>query len=453
MGSCSRHMLSGLRAYPRPGRSCLLYLLICTLGNSVSLAAADGDIQLANQIAAGDEAEKQGEACTAKVDNPSVLRTMSLVQSNVQTKREQRELVELHELGDARLKPESGLERSQRVAKGGDPTPAAATQERHSASRAWYARLFQEGRQLCGRAARAGTTSLIEAADGSGATTAIVVLAVLVLVVSLLGMGLIIFARGQHPHRLLNGQSASARPGRPPPYDNITSVKRNKPAPKAACSVRAPNPVSASPSPSPSALNVPAPPELPRDEDAFCQELVVPPGCECILMVPSRPLGQGTFNVTDTSGIAVLSVEPRHEPSGSTTSLGGKVLVTSRELQRFVLKTKYGDLLAQCGRVPDKPDVHEFHLLRGGGDYYARLTLNEGGRHQHVLVTRAGVRLNFHGSMRDHAIDVTDDSGGFFATTEVQNLHSYKLRVAPLVDVGLVLCGLLCIGHLKQSPA
>jgi len=444
-------MLSGLRAYPRPGRSCLLYLLICTLGNSVSLAAADGDIQLANQIAAGDEAEKQGEACTAKVDNPSVLRTMSLVQSNVQTKREQPDLTEPHGLKDAGLKLAPGPELSQLVSKGGSPTPAAATRARHSASWAWYARLLQEGRQLCGRAARAGTTSLVEAAKGSGGTTAFAVLAVLVLVASLLGIGLIIAAKGRDPNRLLSGQSAATGPCRSPPYGNLTFTKRSLPASRAACSVGASKPVSASPSPS--ALSVPTPPELPCDEDAFCQELVVPLGCECILMVPSRPLGQGTFNVTDTSGNEVLSVEPRHEPTGSTTSLGGRVPVASRELQRLVLKTKYGNLLAQCGRVSDTPDVHEFHFLTGDGDYYAKFTLNKGGSNQHVLLTKAGVRLDFRGYPSDHAMEVTDGAGTLVATTEVQNLHLYKLRVAPLVDVGLVLCGLLCASHLGRGPA
>jgi len=312
--------------------------------------------------------------------------------------------------------------------------------------------LLQEGRRLYSKAAGASAASLERLVQGSSATAAIVMLAVLVVLVCLLAMGLIVFTKGPGVSRLLEAPPSMAQGGRAALRSDPSSVKRGVPAPKAACSVKAASPALGVPSPSPSAMHVPSPSSPEAEQDGFCQELVVPPGFECILLLPSRSLGQGPFNVTDTSGITVLSVEPRPDPVGSTASLGGQVLHASPELQRFVLKTKYGDLLAQCGRVPGRTDVKEFHLLRAGGDYFGKLTSSEGSN-QHVLATKTGIKLNFHGSIKDRAIDVTDDSGGFFATTEVQALHCYKLRVAPLVDVGLVLCGLVCIGHLKQGQA
>lgn len=215
----------------------------------------------------------------------------------------------------------------------------------------------------------------------------------------------------------------------------------------------------------------------------FCPDLVVPQSCECILLIPIQPLGQGSFEVTDLTGHAVLRVVPRQanvKPWGpaSALALGGREAASCREarlgLQRLVLLTGHGTILAQCGLAPGRPAAAqraqgraaEFHILRSSGDYFAKLTRNEG-QERYTLGTRTGTRLYFWGSFERHAANVTDDSGKLLATTEEhasgampvstpvgpagasKESSHYKLRVAPLMDVGLVLCGLLCIEHLS----
>ena len=84
-----------------------------------------------------------------------------------------------------------------------------------------------------------------------------------------------------------------------------------------------------------------------------------------------------------------------------------------------------------------------------------------------VMSTLSGFRLVFCGSFNseDKVISVVDGSGRLVAKTgSVSSLfasenatgnndvepppqHIYRLWVAPLADVGLVLCGLLCIQH------
>lgn len=214
------------------------------------------------------------------------------------------------------------------------------------------------------------------------------------------------------------------------------------------------SPSSRSPSPSP---------ERVADSDrCLCPDLVVPPNCECILLVPTRSLEQGPVSVTDTHGNAVLSIEPRPVAAAGSSRMACRPVAAcgggdsspeagspqaGARSQRLVLKTIYGDLLAQCGPAPARPSPPEFHLLRATGEHFAKLSCNAG-RDRCTLTTRAGSRLHFWGSPANHALNVAHSSGKICATTEPQNLHYYKLRVAPLMDVGLVLCGVLCIDHL-----
>jgi len=225
-----------------------------------------------------------------------------------------------------------------------------------------------------------------------------------------------------------------------------------------------------------------------RNLDAFfCADLVVPQSCECILLVPIQPLTQGPFEVVDLNGNVVLQVTPRHASfrpfagSAPSTSTGDAGRDPAGPLQRLIVMTSYGNMLAQCGVAPGRSTSSrrgvEFHLLRAAGDYFAKLTSNdakEGGgsclgatggpsfpiaKDRFTLATRTGMRLHFWGSLEHHAMNVTDDPGKLLATTESGGSLEkqanasgeptyYKLRVAPLMDVGLVLCGLLCIEHL-----
>jgi len=201
----------------------------------------------------------------------------------------------------------------------------------------------------------------------------------------------------------------------------------------------------------------------------FCSELVVPPGSECILKVHARPLSFGPFDVTDINDNAVLHVEPRsvNIPAAgmgpaSSISLGAPDTVPC---QRLVLTTEYGTVMAQCGPSLGR-GKRECVLLRAGGDHYARINKAED-QGAFVMSTLSGLRLVFCGSFNseDKVMSVVDGSGRLVAktgsvsslmasekvagSTDLEPLppHVYRLWVAPLVDVGLVLCGLLCIQH------
>jgi len=198
---------------------------------------------------------------------------------------------------------------------------------------------------------------------------------------------------------------------------------------------------------------------LPSQLDAyFCPDLIVPENCECILRVPVQPLSQGQFDVTDLNDNVVLRVAPRRggrRAPGSAVSLRGRDVGSASDTadetaQRIVVTTGYGNVLAQCGLAPGtRGRTAECLLLRASGDCFAKIARGEGERF--TLRTHTGTRLHFWGAFRQHAVNVTDDAGKLLATTELavgSEPAIYKLRVAPLMDVGLVLCGLLSIEHL-----
>mmetsp|Transcript_65281 Transcript_65281/g.144343 ORF Transcript_65281/g.144343 Transcript_65281/m.144343 type:complete len:424 (+) Transcript_65281:204-1475(+) len=172
----------------------------------------------------------------------------------------------------------------------------------------------------------------------------------------------------------------------------------------------------------------------------FCPDLVVPEDCECRLIVPIRSMSQGSFDVTDLNGNTVLRVMPYNQ---------------SRGPPRFALSTGQGDVMAQC--CPARPShlhadgVVEIHLLRAAGDYFAKLFHESTDRY--VLEMHDGSRLWFCGES-SRAIKVTNESGQLLATAEgsashERNAENCCLSVAPLVDVGLILCGLICADYLR----
>lgn len=73
------------------------------------------------------------------------------------------------------------------------------------------------------------------------------------------------------------------------------------------------------------------------------------------------------------------------------------------------------------------------------------------------VLSAASGRLHFWGALEDFALNVTDDRGVLLATTErcsvdfETNNEFFRLRVAPLADVGLILCGLLSLSKLEGT--
>jgi len=187
----------------------------------------------------------------------------------------------------------------------------------------------------------------------------------------------------------------------------------------------------------------------------FCSDLVVPPGCECIMQVPSRCLSNGPFEVCDPNGNGVLKVEPRALHQGDTGAEG---------LLKLVFTTGSGITVSQCMPSPARiagnsleREQRECALICASGDTFALIKLDQGQHERYTLTTQLGGRLQIWGNKRDQAMNVVDGEGKLVAKTwGISDLGFYldpenagfNLRVAPLVDVGLILCGLLCIHHL-----
>jgi len=198
----------------------------------------------------------------------------------------------------------------------------------------------------------------------------------------------------------------------------------------------------------------------------FCPDLVVPKGCECVLLVPLTPLCMGPFDVCDPNGEVVLCVLPKSK-SSPTSSPGTPGLTASKAAERRVsfgpmtlgpswrleLTTGKGVLLAQTSCTCTSTgsgggdSAQSYELLTADGGYYATLRGNSEG----FELDAAGTTIHFWGSFDHHAVNITDAAGKLLATTElcVADFDStgeyYRLRVAPLVDVGLLLCSLICI--------
>lgn len=210
----------------------------------------------------------------------------------------------------------------------------------------------------------------------------------------------------------------------------------------------------------------------------FCPDLVVPKGCECVLLVPIAPLFRERFSIYDPNGNVVLHVLPESVGRQSTPSTGApglKSILRSRGGQSrhasvgskttgaswyLELTTAAGDVLAQsscqCSTPRDSPEWSSqpsFQIMTADGDCYA--TLRRKVEDGYELSTPAQT-IHFWGSFNHHAVNITDAAGKLLATTELVAAEFdpageyYQLQVAPLVDVGLLLCSLICIGKVES---
>lgn len=184
-----------------------------------------------------------------------------------------------------------------------------------------------------------------------------------------------------------------------------------------------------------------------RDGDGFCPDLVVPQQCECILVVPVyAPVG--SFSISDMNGRPVLQ---------ANTQMQGQGLLWQLHLQ-----TATGESLARCIEVrPNGPGSSmslgnvEFHISDAKGNHFATL-MQVQGQQRFELTTQNGFKLHFYGNFQTQAVNITDKEDSLLATTEPcgedfdQTGIYYRLRVAPLANVGHSLCALLCIGQILR---
>jgi hypothetical protein len=192
------------------------------------------------------------------------------------------------------------------------------------------------------------------------------------------------------------------------------------------------------------------------DSDAadgeLCPDLVHVTHCR--LFMPIYPLCDGSFDVKDSSGEALVRVIPRGpsaclsphaknafaSPTSSPTNLWRLLLAAPGEC---------GGTLAQCYAVRGSTS---FHIRRASGSFFAELSHDGSGGHQYVMVVADGTRYYFIGDHRCGTMRITADDGkecgevcvcdGFGSLDA--NTSYYELRCAPLTDAVAMLCGLLC---------
>eukprot|EP00747_Dinoflagellata_sp_TGD_P212350 gnl/TRDRNA2_/TRDRNA2_85450_c0_seq1.p1 gnl/TRDRNA2_/TRDRNA2_85450_c0~~gnl/TRDRNA2_/TRDRNA2_85450_c0_seq1.p1 ORF type:complete len:479 (-),score=78.74 gnl/TRDRNA2_/TRDRNA2_85450_c0_seq1:183-1619(-) len=202
---------------------------------------------------------------------------------------------------------------------------------------------------------------------------------------------------------------------------------------------------------------------LPDDLGHFCPDLVVPPMNECILVVPLNSASLGAFIVSDMSGNAVLRVANQAATASQLKAKAdhGSSGVPSSS-QKLEITTISGEVLAQCCPViralsSVRRDAVGFNLVKANGEYFAQLSYNDE-QERYILTLKTGKRLHFWSAgatSEDCAVNITDDEGHLLAATDLCAVDFnptgkfYRLRVAPNTDVGLVLCGLLCMEYLE----
>mmetsp|Transcript_26482 Transcript_26482/g.61535 ORF Transcript_26482/g.61535 Transcript_26482/m.61535 type:complete len:398 (+) Transcript_26482:81-1274(+) len=196
----------------------------------------------------------------------------------------------------------------------------------------------------------------------------------------------------------------------------------------------------------------------PETEETWelCPGLTVPSGCECSLLVPTRPRRGEPYSFVDNLGGAILMVAD--DPADQ-----------SSPHPRQMLSGGDGVLLAKVGRVESSfpsgmPAAVDFELVSAKGEVWAEMSYQPGAgadqQDKSTIKVKTGRQIDVVGSLRHCALNFTDEQGRLLATTELLREPgpggrapgtTYRLRIAPLTDVGLVACALTCLHTLLPS--
>lgn len=197
------------------------------------------------------------------------------------------------------------------------------------------------------------------------------------------------------------------------------------------------------------------------------QQLVVPEDCECALVLPMPARGwTGDFGIADTRASTVLRAAVKDVVGQSSASKGAAATI------EIVLSSASAPCttVARC-RKPKDGELGLFCIYRGDSDeMFATLAFKDKTTPAQARLTLAGggyfdIDAEGNGSVR-----IADDQGQLHATSEpysgkgdgqsgsapqpamVGGPHSMGLvRVGPLGDAGLVLCGLMCLHQLTMA--
>jgi len=200
---------------------------------------------------------------------------------------------------------------------------------------------------------------------------------------------------------------------------------------------------------------------LSSDANVFlCPQLVVPASCECSFRLNLKPARMTPAVITDVDGNTVMHVSIHGSASSQAASLCNA--------RRVLLTTEGSGILAQC-KNSELVDG-EFHLLREDGQLFGKLwqtateSCGPGGNERKIYKVRSitGAEWHFESTLPQLTLDVTDSNGRLLAllrpeanSPEMPSQHSFDVdshaslvRVAPHVDVSIVLCGFLTISNL-----
>ncbi|CAK9080694.1 unnamed protein product, partial [Durusdinium trenchii] len=160
------------------------------------------------------------------------------------------------------------------------------------------------------------------------------------------------------------------------------------------------------------------------DEMHFTPDLVVPDGCECILLVPSKPKRGMTFDVIDCAGAVVLRMEDMQHASSSP-------------LPRRRLLTPNKVVLGQCTRTqqsfPSQTSTAiTFEISNATHGVFAKLTYEpRQGRDDKVFLETKHEKLLFFGSIEHQTLNLTDFCGRLLATTEPVTQQAHHKQHIP----------------------
>lgn len=183
-----------------------------------------------------------------------------------------------------------------------------------------------------------------------------------------------------------------------------------------------------------------------RTVEHLCPSLLVPAGMEFVFAVRevvTRGRQEDAFDIVDLKGSSL-----------------SRVVVTERNGRGLRPGIFIQTLMKQPLAVVHTEQVHAGTsrspvICRPSGDLFGVLKKDDAtGRYK--LKHRSGYKLlTFHGDFQEKAINVVNMSGKLVCATErcVLDFDShphYQVRIAPHVDAGLVLCGLLGIDKLES---
>lgn len=184
-----------------------------------------------------------------------------------------------------------------------------------------------------------------------------------------------------------------------------------------------------------------------QGDATLCPSLIVPAGLEFVFAIPcvlTSEMQEISFSVVDMRGHPLSHVVCHENYSHNRC--------------RLLLETMHHTRLAEIStqKMREHPDKLP-EICRPEGELFCTLVRDDSPVSCQYLLRHVNGQdlLNFRGDFRQKAVMVTSASGQLAAKSErcVAGFHGvphYQVRVAPEVDAGLVLCGLISIDKVKS---